>query len=388
MRSSFAQFLHCMISYFLFLLASSCNDKGKASAVASAAVEVTDFIVEPKTIPIVFDFIGFAESSHQVEIRARVEGYLDKIAYEEGRIVRQGELLFQLDPQQYLAKKEQAIGELAKQQALLENAKLTVERLKPLYQQKAASKKDLDNAVANKLAIEASVQSAQAQLFEADLNLGYTSLRSPIVGMADRSKYREGALITPGINGLLTTVSSLDPIWVYFTVSESDILRIKQQGLLLPQESAYEVELILGDGSSFPHRGTVNFSAPTYDQSSGTILVRAVFPNPHGAAYPSDFLRPGEFVRVKVYGVSKERGLFVPLRALLQKKNGMFVYLIDKDNTIVAQDIATGEWYGDYQLITNGLEPGDRIVVDGINKVVPGMAVQVIRPWRPVSNAL
>lgn len=361
------------------LLLASCHTADD-QAPAAPAIEVTDYVVEAKTIPAVFDFIGFAESIHPVEIRARVEGYLDKIAYQEGALVQQGELLFQLDPKQYQAKVEQAKGEVAKQRALLANAKLTVNRLKPLYEQKAASKKDLDNAIAAQLSYEAALQSAEALLLDNEINLGYTTITSPITGVADRSKLREGALINPGSNSLLTTVSVLDPIWVYFTISDNAILRTTQlsleQNIILLKESEYDVEVIYSDGSVYPYRGKVNFSSPTYDRSTGTLLVRAVFPNPEAA------LLPGQFVRVHVYGAQRPHAMLVPRRALMQKNTGMFVYLINKDEKVVAQDVSTGEWYGDYQIITNGLKTGDRVLVDGINKVRPGSLVRVIGLWQ------
>jgi len=383
-----------MLKYFLHILCClclvcSCRSQGNHTPTLPPA-DVTDYVIEPKTIPVVYDFIGFAESSHSVEIRARVEGYLDKIAYVEGQLVHENDLLFQLDPKQYEAKVEQSKGEVARQVAILENAKLTVNRLTPLFQQKAASKKDLDNATANELSAQASLQSATAQLLESEINLGYTTIRSPITGYADRSRLREGALINPGSNSLLTTVSVLDPIWIYFSISDNDILQTRKQEaekqLKLPQqadtitlstENNYDVEAILSDGSVYAFPGKVDFSAPTYDQSTGTLMVRAVFPNPEGN------LRPGQFARVKVFGAKRPDAIFVPRRALMQKKNGMFVYLIGKDNKVISQDVSTGDWYGDYQIITNGLKAGDRIIVDGINKVGPGFTVRVAGPWKP-----
>lgn len=382
-----------MFRFYPFLLVfaffAGCSSTEKAPPMP--AVDVTDFVVESKTIPATFDFVGFAESSHPVEIRARVEGYLDTIAYAEGQEVQENDLLFQLDPKQFIAKVEEAKGEVARQQAVLANAILTVNRLTPLYQQKAASKKDLDNATSNKLAAEASLQSAQAQLLNAEINLGYTTIRSPLKGYANRSNFRQGALITPGINGLLTTVSVLDPIWVYFTISDNDILRTREQevaqrlvlppgagSIVIAQENSFDVEAIMSDDTIFPYKGKVDFSSPTYDQKTGTLLARAVFPNPNAD------LRPGQFVRVKVYGATRPDALFVPRRALMQRKNGMYLYLIDPENKVIAQDVSTGEWYGEFQIITNGLKPGDRVLVDGINKVRPGMKVKVVSSWQPL----
>jgi membrane fusion protein (multidrug efflux system) len=346
---------------------------------------VTDYTVVPKTIPVVGDFLGFAESSHLVEIRARVEGYMDKIAYQEGRHVNVGDLMYQLDPRQFQAKVEEAKGEVARQVALLENAKLTVNRLQPLYEQKAASKKDLDNAIANELATAAALQSAQANLLNAEINLGYTTITSPISGLSDRSKLREGALVNPAANTPLTTVAVVDPIWVYFTVSDNDILSIRRQSkdVIMPKDGAFQVEAILSDGSTFPYKGKVDFTSPIYDQTTGTMLVRAVFENPPTPIARQGLLHPGQFVRVKVLGAERPHAIVVPLRALIQKSNGMYVYLLDKDNNAIAQDVSTGDWYGDYQVITNGLKAGDRIIVDGTNKVQPGMQVHIKGPWTP-----
>lgn len=368
--------------FLLLLVLVSCKPEVKKAP--PAPVDVTDYTVEAQTIPAIFDFIGFAESSHTVEIRAKVEGYLDRIAYEEGSLVQEGSLLFQLDPRQYEAKVAQARGEVARQKALLENANLTVKRLSPLYEQKAASRKDLDNAIAQQLALEASLLSAQANLLDSEINLGYTTITTPVTGLADKAKYREGALINPGTNSLMTTVSVLDPIWVYFSVSDNDITRMKQQqtndSIVLPKSTDYKVKLIQSNGVDYPFVGKVNFNAPTYDQSTGSMLVRAVFPN------PDEQLRPGEFVRVKVYGAFRPNALIVPRRAIMQKKSGIFVYLIDKDNQVVAQDISGDNWYGDYQIISNGLKPGDRIIVDGINKVRPGSVINVKNTWVPPAD--
>lgn len=377
-------FVRCLLPFTILILLFACQSKGKTPS-APTPVDVTEIVVIPKSIPVIFDYVGFAESSHPVEIRAKVEGYLDKIAYKEGGLVHEGDLLFQLDPEEYAAKVEQAKGDVAKQVAILANAELAVQRLTPLYEQKAASKKDLDSAISAKLSAEASLQTAKAVLLNAEINVNHTSITSPITGFADKSRYRQGALITPGEGGLLTTVSVFDPMWVYFTISDNDILRISQEEakksiviphstdlIELPKDKKWEAEAILSDGSIFPYTGVVNFRSPTYDQTTGTLQDRAVFPNPKGD------LRPGQFVRIKVYGAQRPNAILIPRRALLQKKQGMFVYLINKENKVIAQDVETGEWVGDDQLITKGLIAGDHVIVDGINKVYPGSLVNVI----------
>lgn len=364
------------------LLLTACHTSKPQQAMPPT--NVTDYVVEQKTIPAVYDFVGFAQSTHPVDIRAKVEGYLQKISYIEGSQVNAGQIMFEIDPEQFQAKVQEAKGEVDRQEALLVNAILTVDRLAPLYEQKAASKKDLDNATANKFAIQAALASAKAQLDFAIINLGYTKIVAPITGLSSKAHFREGDLVNPGSNSLLTTVSAMDPIWVYFPVSDNDILgairEAAQKSITLPKEKEYTVEIIFSDGSTYPFKGKVDYSSPSYDQATGTLQVRAIFPNPN-----SD-LRPGQFVRVKVYGAERENAIAVPLRALMQKKGGMYVYLIDKDNKVTAQDVSTGPWVGEYQVITNGLKAGDRVVVDGITKIRPGMTVNVTGPWTPMNQ--
>lgn len=348
---------------------------------------VTAWTIKPIDLPVVWKYIGFTESSHTVQILPRVEGYLQKINYVEGSIVKQGSLLFQIDPTQFQAAVERAQGAVSRQEALLANAILTVERLQPLYEQKAASKKDLDQAIAQKLSAQASLQSAQATLLNAQINLGYTSILSPVTGLADRSQLREGALLTPGAGSLLTTLSVIDPIWIYFTVSDNDILRIKQQveakDLVLPPDDNYEIALVLSDGSHFPFKGKVNFNSPTYNRSTGTMLIRSVFPNPATDSKSLGALHPGQFVEVHVLGATRPNAVCIPKRALVQKAEGLFVYLIREDGTVHPQDVEVGEWEGELQCVQNGLKAGDRLVVDGTNKIAPSMPVNIIKEWAP-----
>lgn len=378
--------MRCLI-LLITLLLTSCREAPAPREMAP--VDVTYYVVEPRNVPLVYEYIGFADSSHPVEIRARVQGYLSKIAYVEGDKVKEGDLLFQIDPVEYEAKVEQAKGDVARQEAQLENARLTTSRLKPLYSEGAASKRDLDNALSSVAGYEAALRTANALLNESEINLGYTTIRSPITGYADRSSFREGALITPGPNNLLTTVSVLDPIWLYFTVSESDILRLRHltndasvtvprtETISIPSEEDFVVEALLSDGTSYPHKGRIDFGSPTYDRATGSLLVRAVLPNPDGD------IRPGEFLRVRIFGIERTNALAVPRRALVQKQNGNFVYLIKKDLQVVAQDVITAEWHDDFQVVSEGLAPGDRIVVDGINKILPGTHVNPIKAWNP-----
>lgn len=360
-------------------LFSSCGNEKKASPPpgGGVGVPVKTLTVEPQTIPSVFEYVGFVQSSHPVEIRARVEGYLEKIAYKEGDFVKKGDLLFELDRRPYEVALDNANGVLAQQEAVLWNAKRSVDRLKPLYEQNAASRRDLDDAISQEQAAEAALQSAKAKVDQAKLNLGYVTIHSPIDGLAAESSYREGALITPGLSHPLTTVSTTDPIWLNFNVSDSDLLKskveVKKNLLELPKDMNFDVEAVLANGFPYPIKGKVSFASPTLDQETGTISIRAVMANPNGV------LIPGQFIRARVIGAIRPNAIVIPQRAVLTGSNGVFVYVVGKDNKVEPRLVEAGEWYGNDWIILSGLQKGDVVVVDGVNKVQPGVVVQIIR---------
>lgn len=372
--------------HWVFILTLCCLSSCKSSpSPQEPKIEVTAFKVEPKTIPATFEYVGVAQSSHPVEIRARVEGYLEKIGYKEGELVHENDLLFKLDPRPFIAAVDNAKGLLDRYKAELWNAKQAVARYKPLYEQKAASKRDLDNAIAAELAAQANVNSAQAQLVEAKLNLSYTTIRSPITGLASKSNFREGALIMPaGPSGLLTTISVVDPIWVYFNVSEGDILKyqdeITKKLLEFPKDLNFDVQLILSDGSTFSSTGKVNFADPSFQQSTGTLLIRAEFDNPHLD------VRPGQFVRAEVLGATRPNAIFVPQQSVQQGQKGMYVYLVDKDGRAKMQEVSLGDWFKNYWIILSGLNPGDQIIVDGVNKIQPGAKISIKKELRYIDT--
>ncbi len=332
--------------------------------------------VKPETTPATFEFTGKTASSRQVEINARVEGYLDKIAYIEGSLVKQGQLLFQLDSKPFQASLDNAKANLAQEKALLTRAQQTLARVKPLAKQNAVSQQDLDNAIANVLESEAKVQAAQANVEQAQLNLGYTTIRSPLTGLSSSSNYREGALIRSGGSGSqLTTVVQIDPIWVNFGVGENEVLKIRTQHkagqLQGPKLSEVDVELILADGTSYPQKGQITFVDPVINAQTGTYNIRAVVPNPNNQ------LNPGQFVRVQLKGAIRPNVIMVPQVAVMQGPNGKFVFVIGPDNTAVAKPIQVGDWYGDQWIINSGLEAGDRVVVDGAVRLQPGAPLQI-----------
>ncbi len=312
------------------------------------------------------------QSSHEVEIRARVTGYLEEIAYIEGSYINKGNLLFQLDPRPFQATLAQAKAQVAREQAVLWEAQRAVARFKPLYEQKAASQRDLDNAMAQEMSAIAQVMSAQAQVADAEINLSYTTMRSPISGLIGEANYRVGSLISPTQN-LLTTIFVIDPIWVNFSISEQDVLKAQEERnkgrLLFPPDDNFEIELILANQSVFPEKGKVNFASPTYSQKTGTMMVRAVLHN------PEKLLRPGQFVRVKILGALWPDAMVVPQRSVVQSKNGTFVFVINADNQAEMRPIDPGPWSQNDWIIFGGLKAGDKVIVDGVNKVLSGSTV-------------
>lgn len=373
----------CLLSGVLL---TSCGQEKQNFALP--AVEVTTLTIEPQTIPAVFEYVGFVESSHPVEIRARVEGYLNQITYIEGDYVKEGDLLFEIDPLPFEAALDIAKGELKKQEAILWEAKRTVERLKPLFEKKAASQRDLDSAIAQELSAEAAVESAQAQVRSAELNLSYTAIHSPISGLSTLTNYREGSLIIPGSGALLTTISILDPIWVKFNVTSNEILRynseVKLNQLKSPENNNFEAELVLSDNSVFPYHGKVDFTSPTIDTATGTMIARASIPNPEGLG--SEQLKPGQFVRIRVYGATRPNAILVPQKAVQHGQNGLYVLVVDSSGKAKLRLVDGGDWFKEDWIIKKGLSAGENVIIDGVNKVVDGQQVTA-KPLPVQSNS-
>lgn len=360
--------------FFLLILIVGCH---KTVQQTLPPVQVTALQVEPQNIPADFNYVGVAESSHIVELRARVEGYLEKIAYEEGGLVKVGELMFVLDQRPFIDALASKKGDLSREKAVLWNAKETKNRMVPLYEQNAVSQRDLDNAIARELAAEADVQVAEANVATAELNLSFASIEAPVTGLASQAKYREGALISPGPNSLLTTIYVIDPIWVNFSVSEGDILQARKEASLgqlkYPPNMDFTIDIMMADGSVFPAEGKIDFTDPALQQSTGTMLVRAILPNPKG------WLRPGQFVRVIVKGATRPTAMIVPQTAVAQGQNGIYVWVINENNEAEVRPIEPGDWYQNYWIINKGLNPGDVVIAQGINKVQNGSKVKIVK---------
>lgn len=363
--------------FALFLFLCGCGQRQQTQA---PPVPVTAIHVKPQTIPAEFEYVGVGKSSHIVELRARVEGYLESIDYTEGGLVHAGDLMFVVDQRPFIAALEMAQGELLRQQAILWNAQQTKNRMVPLYKEDAVSQKDMDDAIASELAAEADVVTAKANVEKAKINLSYTSIAAPVTGMASDAKFREGALISPGPDSLLTDIYVIDPIWVYFSVSTGDILKAREESMKgfieLPVDNNFDIEVIFANGSSLPASGKIDFTAPSLQQSTGTMMVRTVLPNPQG------FLRPGEFVRVVLKGAIRPNAIIVPQTAVMQGMNGQFVWVIDDNNEAQMRPVVPGDWYKDYWIIQSGLKKGDVVITQGVNKVQNNTIV-VVKNWAP-----
>lgn len=369
------------MKYYLLLALClfSCSKKEPAGP---SAVPVTAIQVKPQTIPANFEYVGVGKSSHIVELRARVEGYLQSIDYTEGGLVHNGDLMFVVDQRPFVAALEMAEGELLRQQAILWNAQQTKNRMVPLYKEDAVSQKDMDDAIANELAAEADVMTAKANVEKAKINLSYTSIQAPVTGIASDAKFREGALISPGPDSLLTDIYVIDPIWVYFSVSTGDILKAREESakgfIQLPHDNNFDIEVIFADGSSLPATGKIDFTAPSLQQSTGTMMVRTVLPNPHG------LLKPGEFVRVVLKGAIRLNAMIVPQTAVMQGMNGQFVWVVNENSQVQMRPVVPGDWYKDYWIIQSGLKKGDIVITQGVNKVQNNTTV-VVKNWAPDS---
>ena len=351
-------------------LAAAPTEKPAAPPTAVTIVEI-----KPQDTPEIPEFTGKTASSRQVEIRARVEGYLEKIAYTEGSMVKSGQLLFQLDPSQFQAALASAKATLAQHQALLTNAELTLKRVRPLAKQNAISQQDLDNAIANQLSYQAQVQAAQAAVDQAELNLGYTTIKSPLSGLSGSSNFREGSLITPGSNSNLTMVVQINPMWVNFGVGENEMLKFRSElgsGQLKEAPKDQRIaRFILADGSEYPQHGRLIFMDPVINAETGTYNIRAEVANPNGQ------LRPGQFVRVKLQGIFRPDAIMVPQRAVMQGTNGKFVYVVGENDTAQARPVEVGNWHGEQWIINSGLQSGDKVIVDGAARLQPGAPVQI-----------
>jgi membrane fusion protein (multidrug efflux system) len=361
---------------FVVALATLGGCKKPAAPPALGAPEVTVMTVIARNTPVDIEFTAQTQSSREVEIRARVDGFLDRRTYIEGQSVKAGQTMFQMDPKPFQAALQTARGQLAQQEARLTVAQQNLARVRPLAAQQALSQKDLDDAIGNEKQAQAAVIAAQGQVQTAELNLGYTTIKSPLNGLASYARQQDGSYLIANASGLLTYVYQLDPMWVNFSISENEMLHFQDQisagKLIFPPSSEFTVSVELADGTEFPQHGNISFANPAFSTETGTFLVRAVLSNPQGT------LRPGQFVRARVSGATRPNAILVPQRAVLQGARSHFVWVVNDESKAQQRVVEVGDWNGDNWFVDDGLKAGERIVVDGAIRVAPDVPLKIV----------
>jgi membrane fusion protein (multidrug efflux system) len=360
-----------LAGFLVAIVLTGCEQGGAntpAAAQVMAGVPAKVLEVAPQRVPIVVEAVGQVQGSKEVEVRARVSGILLKRLYNEGDFVRAGSSLFQIDPVPYQIALAQANAQIAQERARQEQTGREAIRLKALAEEKAISQKEFDDAISAQKMSSATLQAAEANLHQAELNLSYTLVTAPVSGIAGRMARSEGSLVTAGQDSsLLTTMNQVDPIWIRFSLSESDLAKLP--GKRLDRVKSAEVRLILPDGSSYPLQGRLNFAATQIDPRLATQELRAEFGNPRVQ------LLPGQFVRVRVVAGERENVFLVPQTAVIQTEKSFLVFTLDKDNKAAARPVQVGDWVGSDWIILSGLKPGDRVVLDNLLKLRPGATV-------------
>jgi membrane fusion protein (multidrug efflux system) len=347
-------------------------------------VDVVVATAAQKDVPITLELIGTTEGSVDAEIRAQVSGYLVSLDYAEGTFVEQGAPLFHIDPRTYRATLEQARGDLARARAALTKAQQDVARYTPLAEVGAVSQKELDDAVQAQRAGEAAVQTARAGVEKAELDLSFTSIQAPIAGIAGVAQAQLGDLVGPGDPEPLTTLSQLDPIYVAIPLSERDYLRFSQNVRAVTRGGApreERLELVLANGEVWPHRGRAVPAAAEVDPATGTILIRGEFAN------PDLILRKGQYARVRAVTDVIEGAVLVPQRAVAELQGVSQVAVVNAENKVALRVVVPGVRHGTDQVISEGLQAGERVVVEGLQKVREGTLVNPKPVAEPAATA-
>ncbi len=376
----------CLIVIGL-IVGAARPSKHALGSLSVTSPDVSVVRVAEEDVPIYGEWIGTLDGFVNADVRAQVTGYLLKQGYQEGAFVKQGQLLFQIDPRPFQAALDQAQGQLAQAKAALANAQavqrrteLDVERYTPLAKEQAASQQDLDNSVQNNLAAIATVETAKAQIQTyqatvetARINLEFTRLVAPIDGIAGQAQLQVGALVTPS-SGVVTSVSTVDPIKVYFTVGEPQYLawrkRFPTETSRVEADKKLRLQLILADGSLYDHEGTFYFADRQVNESTGAIRIAGLFPN------PNNVLRPGGYARVRAVIRMQTRALLVPQRAVSELQGGYQVAVVDGGNKVTVRTVVVGDRVGNRWIVAQGLNPGEMVVAEGVQKVRTGALVK------------
>jgi RND family efflux transporter MFP subunit len=372
---------HFFVAFFwvqIVVVLAGCSKSG-TRGIASGPPEVLVTEAVQQDVPIVREWIGSLDGSVDADVRARVSGYLLSQNYKEGVVVKEGDLLFQVDPTFYEAAVEQAKAGLAQAQANQLQTEQTEQRETQLFEQKVEPAQNRDNAVQSNTAAKAAVKAQEATLRQAELNLGYTKITAPIGGVVGIANPGVGDLVGPGDANPLATISTVDPIKAYFQISEQDYLKVAQERVEAKgTNSAWPppVEIILADGTLYPRPGKFSAVDRQVDNQTGTIRLAALFPN------PDNILRPGQFVRVRVTVRTLHGALLVPQRAVNELQTSFELAVVGADNKAEIRAVKVGERVGSLWVVEDGLKPGERVVVEGLQKVRDNEPVKPTE-WKP-----
>ena len=343
--------------------------------------------VEVEDVSVYGEYVGRIRAQQFVEIRARVEGYLERMLFTEGTYIKKGQTLFVIDPKLYRARVNKAKAQLNKAKAQALKAQRDLERIRPLYEQNAASQLDLDNAIASYESAAADVVVCEADLTQAEMTLGYTTVQSPVSGYISERNVDIGTLVGPSGKSLLATVVKSDTVRVDFSMTALDYLRSQARNVNLGQTDTTRkwnpsITVTLADGSQYPYRGLVDFADPQVDPQTGTFSVRAEMAN------PDHILLPGQFTKVKLLLDVREDAVVVPTKALVIEKGGAYIYVVRPDSVVEKRFVETGPEIPDNKMVVErGLSPEERIVVEGYHKLQHGMKVEPVAPIRREDNA-
>lgn len=331
---------------------------------------------QQENVEIYGDYVGRIRAQQFVEVRARVEGFLEQMLFEEGTHVNKDQVLFIINQDQYIAKVDKAKAQLKKDEAQARKAERDLERIRPLYEQNAASQLDLDNAIAAYEMAVATVGMSQADLDQAEQELGYTMVTSPISGNISERYVDLGTLVGTSGKSLLATVVKSDTVLVDFSMTALDYLKSKERNITIGQKDSTRtwqptVTITLPDNTTYPYKGIVDFAEPQVDPRTGTFSVRAEMPN------PKQVLLPGQFTKVRLLLDVRSNATVVPQKALIIEKGGAYIYIMRKDSTVEKRFIELGPEFGNSTVVERGLVPGENIVVEGYHKLTPGIKVKV-----------
>ncbi|WAG78457.1 efflux RND transporter periplasmic adaptor subunit [Metapseudomonas furukawaii] len=368
-------------SLALFVAGASLPGLAGAADAPAGAPPAPEVIVEtakPAPLPLILEYAGRTAGYREVEVRAQVSGILQQRTYLEGSKVKQGQVLFRIDPRTYEAALARAKGALAQEQARYRQTERDLKRVRELQKKGYASESELDNAISNFEQSKANVEAAQAEVKARQIDLDYTTVEAPISGMTSKETRSEGSLVVASDpNGsLLTQLTQLDPIYVNFAYPDTEAERlregVKNGTIELPPDGLLSADLRFGDGSNYPLSGRVDFTDSFVNTGTGTVSARAVVPN------PEQKLLPGMFVRVLVKGFTRPQSITVPERALAQGPRGTFVYVVDKDGIARVRQVKTGDTRDGRWVIESGVGEGDRVIVEGLPKVRPDSPVKAV----------